>query len=133
MSLMNPGSLLVLENTGRRTGKRRFTPLGYWEEEGAYFIGGGAGGSSIVPDWVRNLQADSNAAVWIHRSRIPVRAEELQGTERDRAKQTATGIWRGVPGYETKAGRVIPYFRLVPQAMGQRTAGGAGTRPSVDD
>ncbi|MBV8981282.1 MAG: nitroreductase family deazaflavin-dependent oxidoreductase [Acidimicrobiia bacterium] len=80
-SVMNPGNLLVLEMTGRRTGKRRFTPLGYWEEAGAYFVGGGAGGSSIVPDWVLNLQADRDAAVWIRRSRVQVRAEELRGPE----------------------------------------------------
>lgn len=114
MSVTNPGSLLVLETTGRRTGTRRFTPLGYWEEQGVYFIGGGAGGMSIVPDWLRNLQANANAAVWIRRSRISVRAEELQGAERDNAQQTAASIWRGVPRYAAKAGRVIPYFRLVP-------------------
>lgn len=115
MSVTNPGSLLVLETAGRRTGKRRFTPLAYWEEQSAYFIGGGAGGSTTVPDWVRNLQAEPNAAVWIRRRRVQVRAEELQSAERDHAQATASRIWRGVPRYAAKAGRVIPYFRLVPE------------------
>lgn len=115
MSVMNPGTLLVLETTGRRTGRRRFTPLGYWEEHGAYCIGGGAGGSTPVPDWVMNLRAGSDAAVWIRRSRVQVRVEDLQGAERDDAQQKAAAIWRGVPGYAAQAGRVIPYFHLVPE------------------
>ena len=29
-------------------------------------------------------------------------------------QQKATAIWAGVPRYERKSGRVIPYFRMVP-------------------
>ncbi len=116
MTALNPGSVMVLETTGRRTGKRRFTPVGYLEEGGAYVIGGGAAGMSVVPDWVKNLRNDPIAAAWIQRSRVPVRAEELQGVERERAQEEATKIWAGVPRYEMKSGRVIPYFRLVPTA-----------------
>ena len=116
MSLfINKGALMVLETTGRRTGRRRFTPVGYWQDaHGAFFVGGGAAGMTAVPDWVANLRATSTAAVWIRRSRIPVVARELAGDERDRARDEATAIWAGVPRYERKSGRVIPYFRMVP-------------------
>lgn len=106
---------MVLETTGRRTGKRRFTPVAYWEAGGHYVIGAGAGGMTVVPDWVLNLRNDPAAAAWIRRSRIPVHAEELKGDERDRAQAKATTIWRGVPRYAAKSGRVIPYFRLAPE------------------
>lgn len=120
MSALNPGRVMVLETTGRTTGKRRFTPVGYWEEQGDYLIGGGAGGMSVVPDWVKNLRNDPIAAAWIDRSRIRVRAAELHGGQRDRAQQDATSIWPGVPKYEAKSGRVIPYFRLVPETTKDR-------------
>lgn len=114
MSLLNAGSVMVLETVGRRTGRRRFAPVGYWrDEDGAFVVGGGAAGMATVPDWVRNLRANPGAAVWIRRSRIPVQALELTGTERDHARDEAAEIWRGVPRYEMKSGRVIPYFRLV--------------------
>jgi deazaflavin-dependent oxidoreductase (nitroreductase family) len=115
MSMVNPGKVLLLETTGRRTGRRRFAPIAYWpDEHGGYVVGGGAAGMATVPDWVRNLRAEPRAAVWIRRVRTPVLAEELHDRERDRAQQQAAEIWRSVASYERKSGRVIPYFRLRP-------------------
>jgi deazaflavin-dependent oxidoreductase (nitroreductase family) len=117
MALLNRGRVLVIETTGRRTGRRRFTPVGYWQDgEGAFFVGGGAAGQTRLPDWVANLRAKATTAVWIRRRRIPVLAHELIDDERDRAQREAARIWPGVPRYERKSGRVIPYFRLVPSA-----------------
>jgi deazaflavin-dependent oxidoreductase (nitroreductase family) len=113
MAFFNAGKVLVLETTGRRSGRTRFTPVAYWEEAGgSYMIGGGAAGKTRTPDWVANLRADPVAAVWIRRARIPVVAKELTGEERERAQLHAIGIWRGVPKYARRSGRVIPYFRL---------------------
>lgn len=115
MSLLNKGEVLLLETTGRRSGKTRYTPLGYWQEpSGSYVIGGGAGGKTTTPDWVANLRASGAAAVWIKRRRRPVSAIELVGAERDGAQSEATRIWPGVPSYARRSGRVIPYFRLTP-------------------
>lgn len=114
MSLLNRGEVMVIETTGRRSGRRRFAPVGYWKDGPAYFVGGGAAGMSTVPDWVRNLRRNERAAAWIRRSRIEVVAHELTGVERDAAQQKATETWPGVPRYEKKSGRAIPYFRLVP-------------------
>jgi deazaflavin-dependent oxidoreductase (nitroreductase family) len=117
MSLLNPGSVMVLETTGRRTGRPRFTPVGYWEDEhGSFFVGGGAAGMATVPDWVRNLRANPSATAWIRRSRVAVSSCELTDADRDRAQRQATNIWPSVPKYERKSGRVIPYFRLVRQS-----------------
>ena len=113
MSLLNRGNVMVLETIGRRTGKSRFVPVGYWQEGEAYIVGGGAAGMATVPDWVKNLRSDSRAAVWIRRSKTEVLARELVGDDRDRAQEKATEIWPGVSRYERKSGRVIPYFRLI--------------------
>ena len=114
MSLLNRGDVMALETTGRTSGRPRFTPVGYWTEDGVYFVGGGAAGMATVPDWVRNLRANPAAFAWIRRTRIPVAAEELLGPDRDRAQEAATEIWPGVAEYSRKSGRVIPYFRIVP-------------------
>ena len=119
MSLFNKGSVLVLETTGRRTGRRRFTPVGYWRDAaGAFLVGGGAAGMTRDPDWVANLRATPAAAVWVRRSRMAVTARELSGDERARAQEEATAIWPGIGRYESKSGRVIPYFHLVPDDLG---------------
>jgi deazaflavin-dependent oxidoreductase (nitroreductase family) len=115
MSLLNPGSVLVVETSGRRTGRRRWAPVAYWlEDTGAFVVGGGAAGMTVDPDWVRNLRARPDAAVWVRRRRVPVIARELTGEARDEAHRHAITIWRGVPKYERRSGRAVPYFRLVP-------------------
>ena len=115
MSLINPGQVLLLETTGRRTAKRRYAPIGYWiDDDRAFVVGGGAAGMATDPDWVKNLRADPRCAVWVRRTRVPTVAHELEGADRDRAQQRATETWPAVPRYEARSGRVIPYFRLVP-------------------
>jgi deazaflavin-dependent oxidoreductase (nitroreductase family) len=115
MSLVNKGSLLVVETTGRRTGRPRFAPVGYLRDGDAFVVGGGAAGQTRTPDWVANLRADASAAVWVRRRRVPVVARELTGDERDRAREDAMQVWPGVPRYERLSGRLVPYFRLVPR------------------
>jgi F420H(2)-dependent quinone reductase len=113
MALLNRGDVLVIETVGRRSGRRRFTPVAYWQRsDGAYVVGGGAAGKTSTPDWVANLRSGSAAAVWIGRRRIAVTATELAGDERASAQRHATSIWPGVERYERMSGRVIPYFRL---------------------
>ncbi len=113
LSLVNRGDVLVLEATGRRSGRQRSVAVGYsLTPEGAIVIGGGAAGMTTDPDWVKNLRADPRAAVWIRRSRASVTAHELTGA-RASAQAHAETIWKMIPTYQRRSGRVIPHFRLV--------------------
>lgn len=115
MALLTRRSILLLETTGRRTGQQRRTPVAYWEEPGGdLIIGGGAAGMTRV-DWVANLRAHPDAAVWARRRRIPVSARELTGDEYERVRERAFERWPNAPKYETRSGRRIPYFRLTPR------------------
>lgn len=108
-------TILALETTGRRTGRTRRTPVAYWRgHDGALFIGGGAGGMSRV-DWVANLRANTAAAVWIGRRRIPVTGTELSGDAYERTRRHALSKWPDAALYERMSGRPIPYFRLDPR------------------
>ena len=62
--------ILLLTTTGRRSGKKRVTPLQYEEIDGIYYIGSARGTQA---DWVRNIQTDS-------RVEIRVGAKHFQGT-----------------------------------------------------
>jgi deazaflavin-dependent oxidoreductase (nitroreductase family) len=115
-SVLSRGRVLLLETTGRQSGRRRFTPVAFWEEGSSYLVSGGAAGMSRTPDWVANLRASSDAAVWLRRKRIAMVATELSGAERDAAREQAAAIWRGIPAYEKRSGRLVPYFRLTPDA-----------------
>jgi len=52
--------ILLLTNRGRRTGKRRVTPLQYEEIEGVIYVGSARGQQA---DWFRNILADPQVEV----------------------------------------------------------------------
>jgi deazaflavin-dependent oxidoreductase (nitroreductase family) len=112
IALLGRRAVLVLETTGRRTGRTRRTPVAYWRgDDGVLFIGGGAAGMSRV-DWVANLRTQPAAAVWIDRHRRPVIATELTGDAADQARRHAVSRWPEVARYERSSGRPVPFFRL---------------------
>ena len=114
VSFMRRRDVLVLETIGRRTGKRRRSPVTYLcNDDGSYRIGGGAGGMTRV-DWVANLRVRYDAVVYVRRKRLAVRVHELDGEQRDAAHEAAARRWPEVLNYERVSNRQIPYFRLTP-------------------
>jgi deazaflavin-dependent oxidoreductase (nitroreductase family) len=56
------GRILVLAHTGRRTGRRRLTPLNYGLVDGEVYITAGFG---AVADWYRNIRQNPAVEVWL--------------------------------------------------------------------
>lgn len=113
VSLLWRTQVLLLETTGRRTGRTRRAAVAYWHHDGAYLVGGGAGGMTKV-DWVANLRATSRATVWVRRRRIPVTVTELQGDRYDEVREEALRRWPSALKYEQISGRRLPFFELTP-------------------
>ncbi|WP_345430383.1 nitroreductase/quinone reductase family protein [Actinoallomurus vinaceus] len=112
IALIGRTHVLVLETTGRTTGRLRHTPVVYRRgAEGRLYVGGGAAGMTRV-DWVANLRANPVAAVWMRRRRHPVIAHELTGEAYERERQESLALWPRSARYERMSGRRIPYFRL---------------------
>ena len=114
MSILGRNTMLVIETTGRTTGKRRRTPVAYWREGDAIFIGGGAAGMTRV-DWLANVRTQPRCAVWLKRKRMQVVATELDGAAYDAARAYAFARWPFTKKYEELSGRRVPYFRLDPR------------------
>lgn len=104
--------VLVLETTGRRTGRRRATVVAYHRLEGDLVVVGGAGGQRRVPDWVANLRADAHVHVVLDRRRTAMVAVELAGDERAAAWAELRQVWPRIERYERRAGRAVPVIRL---------------------
>jgi deazaflavin-dependent oxidoreductase (nitroreductase family) len=111
MSILGRNRMLVIETTGRKTGKIRRTPVAYWQDGDALFVGGGAAGMTRV-DWLANVRARPRCAVWVKRERIDVVATELEGAEYEAARAYAFERWPFTKKYEAMSGRRVPYFRL---------------------
>ncbi len=54
--------ILLLTTTGRKSGKKRVTPLQYEEIDGFYYLGAARG---LKADWVRNIQACAQVEVQV--------------------------------------------------------------------
>jgi deazaflavin-dependent oxidoreductase (nitroreductase family) len=66
--------ILLLTTTGRKSGKKRVTPLQYEEIDGTYYLGAARGTKA---DWVRNLQIDPRVDVRVKNHRFTACAEVI--------------------------------------------------------
>lgn len=71
--------ILLLTTTGRKTGRRRVTPLQYEEIDGLIYIGSARGTES---DWYKNLEADPEVEVRVRNRRFLGRAETVTDPDR---------------------------------------------------
>jgi deazaflavin-dependent oxidoreductase (nitroreductase family) len=85
--------ILVLTTTGRKSGQRRSTPVGYLKHGDAFAVLASNAGNDRSPAWWLNLQADPGAEVLAEGARIPVTA----GRGRRRDGEGAVGRVRAAP------------------------------------
>ncbi len=79
----------LLTTTGRRSGKRRTTPLMYLEDDGRFFVVPSNSGFDHHPDWFLNLLASPSATFEVDGEEWQVRASVL-------AQAEASDRWPGL-------------------------------------
>jgi deazaflavin-dependent oxidoreductase (nitroreductase family) len=104
--------VLVLETTGRRSGKRRRTTVAYRERGSALVVVGGAGGQTRPPDWVANLRAHPGVTVIRRRRTTHMTARVLEGEERQLVWDQLCPAWPMIARYQDRAGRPIAVVEL---------------------
>jgi deazaflavin-dependent oxidoreductase (nitroreductase family) len=78
---------MVLETVGRRTGRKRATPVLYLRDGGAFVVLAANAGADRTPAWWLNLREAGAGEVIVGRHRTPVQPRLLAGAARDR-------VWR---------------------------------------
>jgi deazaflavin-dependent oxidoreductase (nitroreductase family) len=104
--------LLVLTTVGRRSGKRRSTPLGYLRLGNGYAVIASNAGSDRVPAWWLNLQADPVAQVLADRTRHTVRARRATDAEDEMIWAELARLNPGFDEYRSLTERRIPVVIL---------------------
>lgn len=100
--------VLLLTTTGRKTGKRRTSPLTYFEENGAIVLVASYGGRPHNPDWFENLVAAGEGEVTIRGDRRRLRARRATADERARLWPRIVRTYDGYAKYQAKTTREIP-------------------------
>jgi deazaflavin-dependent oxidoreductase (nitroreductase family) len=105
--------MVMLVTTGARSGRETRTPLLAVIEGDAVIVVGSNLGQPQHPAWIHNLRANPQARVEVQGRAREVRAEEIEGAERERYLALATEIYPGFPDYVRRAApRRIAIMRL---------------------
>jgi len=108
--------VLLLTTTGRKTGKRRTTPLLYVEEGDRYVVVASVGGAPSHPAWYLNLRSNPAATIQVGGRKVAVTAETAGLEERARLWPRLTQMWPRYDDYQAKTRREIPVVILARSA-----------------
>lgn len=106
---------LILTTTGRKSGKKRDTPLIYGRHDGEFLIVASKGGADAPPTWFLNLQADPGAEIQVKAEHIKVHARVASQAEKQELWSIMTKAWPQYDAYQQKTEREIPVVVLEPQ------------------
>jgi len=103
--------VIIVTNTGRKTGAIRKTPLMKVVDGNNYILVGSQGGAPKHPVWVHNLKAEPKVEIRdetaVHSMRV---REVVDSAERKRLWDIAVAAFPPYQEYQDKTDRVIPVF-----------------------
>ncbi|SEQ96665.1 nitroreductase/quinone reductase family protein [Arthrobacter sp. OV608] len=103
---------LLLENVGRKSGKRHIVALIYGCVGGEVIIIASKGGADVPPAWYLNITASPEVAFQIGGQAFRATWRELQGTERDEIWAFMKKVYPPYEEYQAGTGRQIPLVAL---------------------
>ena len=106
--------VVLVTTTGRRTGRRRTTPLTTIPHGDALLLVGSAGGSDRPPAWSLNLEAAGRCEVTRRGVTAWMTATRADAEERARLWPVVVARYAGYGRYQARTTREIPVFVLVP-------------------
>ena len=105
--------LVLLTTTGRRTGRRRTTPMMYVRVGDRLLVIASNAGAPRHPDWYRNLVADSSVTVEVNGEEFDATAVVPTGPERDRLFAEVVEQYPFFADHQAGVERTIPVVELV--------------------
>ena len=111
---MGKSPILLLNTVGRKSGKKRTSPLLYAMDGEDFVVIASKGGASAHPAWYLNLMANPEATVEIEDREVRIRAEEADSEEKSRLWQKMVEMYPAYDAYQEKTEREIPLLVLRP-------------------
>jgi deazaflavin-dependent oxidoreductase (nitroreductase family) len=107
--------ILLLTTTGRKSGRKRTTPLVYLRDGEKMVVIASNGGSERHPEWWLNLRSRPGAEVQIGPDTRAVVARKAEGDERERLWRAVVKLYHGYDEYRRMTSRDIPVVVLTPE------------------
>jgi deazaflavin-dependent oxidoreductase (nitroreductase family) len=105
--------VLLLQTTGRRSGKTRATPVQFLADDDTFVVVAANAGAPHPPARYLNLRADPHARIDVVGCSVDVRAQEATGQERAEPWQRLTAANRSLERAARKAQHDLPLINLV--------------------
>ncbi|MFI6926603.1 nitroreductase family deazaflavin-dependent oxidoreductase [Nonomuraea spiralis] len=105
-------SLVLLTTTGAKSGRPTTTPVMYLPDGDRYVVIASNAGADNHPAWYHNLRATPTASAEIGVETFDVKADFVEGEERDTLYARMVEIAPGFAEYEAKTSRRIPVVAL---------------------
>jgi deazaflavin-dependent oxidoreductase (nitroreductase family) len=106
--------VLLLDHVGRKTGRRRTTPLIYMEDGADLVIVAARAGADTTPTWWLNLKANPATTVLIGSQHRKVVARQATGEEKQRLWPRLVESYGDYAVYQKRTERDIPVIILGP-------------------
>jgi deazaflavin-dependent oxidoreductase (nitroreductase family) len=113
-SRLGKQSILLLNTTGRRSGKRYTATLAYFRDGDRYLVVGSNWGEEKHPDWYDNLIKQPHTTIQVKADKINVVAQSAQAEEYQRLWQLVSAQNEQYARYQQQTKRVIPIMILTP-------------------
>ena len=107
--------VLLLHTMGRRSGEPRTNALTYFPKGTSYVVIASFLGEPRNPAWLLNLRTRADADVLVGGTRVPVRAREAAGAEREQLWSEVIAKAPDYAEYQSRTERKIPIVVLDPR------------------
>jgi deazaflavin-dependent oxidoreductase (nitroreductase family) len=107
--------LLLLHNTGAKSGTERINPVAYLKDGDRYVVFASKGGAPTNPGWFHNLVAHPETTIEVGTDALDVVASEAEGEERQRLFDAQKQRVPQFAEYEQQTPRQIPVVVLTPR------------------
>jgi deazaflavin-dependent oxidoreductase (nitroreductase family) len=107
-------NILLLTTTGRKSGRKRTTPLLYLKDGDDFVLIASNAGDDRNPAWWVNLKAAPHGRVQVGWAKTGVTARQASAEEKARLWPRITDVYPGYDEYTTRTTREIPVVILTP-------------------
>ncbi|VAW37028.1 AclJ [hydrothermal vent metagenome] len=105
-------NLLLLHNTGAKSGLPRINPVVYLADGDQYVVIASKAGAPTNPDWYYNIVANPQVSVEVGSEQFEVVATVAEEPERSQLYEKMATLYPGFAEYAQKTTRIIPVIVL---------------------
>ncbi len=109
-------NILILTTTGRKSGRKRSTPLFFVRDGQDYVIIASNGGEDRYPGWWYNVRANPDVEIEVGRELVRCRADAADDVDAAALFAKLSVIYSGYRRYRERTERALTIFRLRPRA-----------------